>query len=385
MKEKIIEAVYNKLINTYKVNFIPLEKFEQDFKIVSQDFLHKIKPIEKEYNRIKKSKDAPKIMVSKEDYIRDRFDMNPVLLCYPRLPLLSSSKHPKDKRRTNISFTGAEFEEYVRGELKKYTDEQLKEHFEESYKKFENEYHESIKKREEFMFNPLMHYAQKEVPDLFKINGFKQNGIPQNIETVEQLFKEHVSRLAIPTYRILASTRNNKLIRLDTPENILKEFRLKYLDDNSKYQQLYRNAEREIAKQQADFFITDYEINIGNVSFHTDRGQLRNTFEIIRDSKPPYKYIEKNDCEEVKSDIINVFLLTRKGDLIKLCIYDKGCLDDTSYFINKQIQKVNRIHNSVIKASPHKHFDPVIIVFDSPESASKFKAKIDTFLKGDRK
>ena len=72
-------------------------------------------------------------------------------------------------------------------------------------------------------------------------------------------------------------------------------------------------------------------------------------------------------------------MLNSKGDIIKTCIYNKGLLYRKPKHIKGYIQDAYLIKNCIIKACPHKHFDPYTIVFDTHEKAHDFLKRIFNF------
>lgn len=369
-KDTIISEIQNKIIQTWNVNFIPFEDFERDYEIVKRSFLKVMKPLERQYNLLKKKKTDCTLLVGKNIFVRKSFDS----IYIPATRLIIPEIYEGGKRKT--SFKVKELEEYTRAYLMQLSDKELKEKYKDDWVSAEKEYDSLVQKRDDQILVPFIVYAKKVLPAFFK-NIKSTNGKNEGkTETVEELFQGYLkvfTDLVPLPYRLIDNS----------PEYLLKGFVDGYRYKRGSYQQLLRNASRYL-KNDDWFFITDAVVNIGHIKYskvNTAYGvRINNTYEIFRKSKPPYVYKDTNDCEEVDSHIVNIFLLTQRGKLIKVSVYDKGLLKRTSYNIaGRQIQQVDVIHNCILKAHPHKHFDPLTIVFDTPEKAISFEKKITSF------
>ncbi len=152
-----------------------------------------------------------------------------------------------------------------------------------------------------------------------------------------------------------------------------ERIRKEYNDANGNFMRLVETVLKylnmEIIKP-----LSKWILNIGSRSYTKDRLRLYNDFTLLTKGKT-YKYINKNDCKEIKDVFVNMYFLSG-NELLKVSVGSEKLLQRTVYLIPRDIQRADIFDGRIIELHMHKHFDPEIILFETEDAAYAFQHDI---------
>jgi hypothetical protein len=341
MKKKILDNIYKKLTEAYKIQFIPLDDFEQQLAEKHDEFVTTIASYFQEYFKLMNSPNIEEssqiIKQSKEDYILERFN--------------EDKAYYADK--------------YKMEDLESLKSEQSF-HFDLFSKRYDVD--STIPNNRYRIF--LKDYISKNV--IAKYPKIEWQGLYDDL-IVENIFYRYFFSLV---------TDNNSLLQEDylsiqdgdsiqkRAQEILKAFRDKYI--LNEYIALHYIANQNLDDIEFTGFET-YIVNVGSRSAKEERfGWTTNNFHVINNGLDFGFTSSSKDEKPVKGHFIHIFILHPKHlEKISITIKEQ---EQTKYTIAKEIEKLSIKNECEVLIS--KHHGNETIIFDSREEARSFQNKI---------
>lgn len=339
MNEKILNIIYKKLCDGFKINFVPRNQFETEISQISNKALELLTTLTKEYKELKYSEDKEKnsqiIKVSKDEYIINEFNSrynryNSIKFDYRDLEKLKSSKG--DEYQTSL-----------------------------------NDYNDYFEKDDIDIVIPLLEFIEKYLSENFPKAFEVENNETKSLEDLfwEFFAKKYFEKDYTGNYKI----KNTQEI-LNSPENSIKEFSVNYL--SNKFIKLLDIAEKNLIDETISGFDTII-VNVGTRHYESGRsGWATNSYKVLNNFIE-YSFINSSkDEKRVEGEFINIFVHQKKH-LIKINISLEE-VERTPYIIYRDCEKISLKNECEIVIV--KHHGNETIVFDSRKEALAFQAKL---------
>jgi hypothetical protein len=339
MKEKILDTIYKKLTEAYKIQFIPFEDFEQQLADKHDEFVDSIVSYFQEYFHLMNSPNIEEssqiIKMTKVDYILDRYNRN---------------KHYYS-------------EKYTKEDLGKLRQDNYYRLYANDYKKFSSLPKNSCKIHlSEFLSAKL----------IAKYPDFEWDNFDSEL-TIENIFWGYFFTFTRDNNSFfnedcLRTSKGNSFKEI--AEEILKEFRENYLTDE--YLILHALCNKYIADVEFTGFET-YIVNVGSRSTHKEHsGWNTNSFSVINNGQNFHFKSSSKDENPINSHFVQVFILHKKH-LEKISV-SLDEVEQTKFIISRDIEKLSIKNDCEVLIS--KHHGNETIIFDSRKEALSFQSKI---------
>lgn len=336
MKDKILNIIFKKLCEGFKIQFYTYGEFEKEFLNSSSSLMEELINLTKTYyimkNSEKREENSKVIRVFREDYIIKCFNEN-----------RSYSYSQKD---------------YTIGNLKELEEKEL-----ENYRKYAESYDLHIENETSFI-TPLEKYIENQA-SIIAATYKTESALSLN-----KLFWNYFENAYETKIRWNNGIQKGDIV--SKPELILENFKHHYL--TNEFLQLHNITDKQIS----DIEFSGLEscvVNIGRRSYSVEHsGWTRNDFEILNNEKKyAFSTSSKNE-NRILGKYINIFILQlNKRHLLKISITLEET-EQTPYIIYKDFEKVSLKNECEILIS--KHHGNEVIIFDTKKEALEFQAKV---------
>lgn len=344
MNEKILNTIYKKLCDGFKIHFIPRRQFDVQILKISDDILEKITELTATYGQLKRSEIEAEfkrlITKSKDEFILEQFNTDYIL---------------------NNNF---------RGSINIYTVDNLLElqiARQDDFKKFSDKYDKYIKDDNEQIVLSLLEFMVMEL--------YEEKSVQEDIDNVENkslenLFWEYFYEKYLES-NYHQSFKSNKISEIiNSPKEIIKKFSDNYL--SNKFIQLLDRTEKLLKDETISNFDT-VVVNIGIRDYEKERsGWTTSSYKVINNN---IEYTFTNSSKDEKStrgEFINIFIHQKKH-LIKISV-TLNEVERIPYIIYRDCEKVKLNNESEIVIV--KHHGNETIVFDERKEALAFQTKL---------
>jgi hypothetical protein len=347
MKKKILDNIYKKLTEAYKIQFIPLDDFEQKLADMHDDLRESLCIHIQDYTALLYSENHEEssqvVKVLKDDYILERFKSE---FPYKRYTIENLDELRNGEKFIHFS------EEYFQNLIKGWLEPELTVPFT-----------EFLKKRLEDKMPQLKSFNEDSELDFENILWrYIHRTLGIHFNSIKSEYFLGVSQLELLKYI----------------DKVLESFRLEYIKN-----------EHLLLLSLADKYLNDVEfsgfetfiINVGTRNSNEERsGWITNKFNVVNNSQDYNFMSSSKDEKPIGGHFIHIFILHPKH-LEKISVTIKE-VEQTKYIIAKEIEKLSIKNECEVLIS--KHHGNETIIFDSRKEALNFQNKILEIKEGKR-